>query len=70
MKLDEILKKYKDEWLLIEYTKLDEDLNVIEGTVIAHSPNKEKVYSQLMKTKGKDVAIEYAGELPEVAVMF
>lgn len=70
MKMGEILRKYKDEWLLIEYTTLDENLNVVEGKVLAHSPNKEKIYAELMKTKGKNVAIEYAGKLPEVAVMF
>lgn len=70
MTLKEIMKKYKDEWLLIEYSTLDDNLNVVEGKVIAHSPNKEKIYAQLMKTKGKNVAIEYAGKLPEVAVMF
>ena len=70
MKIKEILKKYKDEWLLIEYARLDENLNVVEGKVLAHSPNKEKIYAELMKTKGKNVAIEYGGKLPEVAVMF
>ena len=70
MTLKEIMRKYKDEWLLIEYTSLDDNLNVVEGKVIAHSPNKEKIYAQLMNTKGKNVAIEYAGKLPEVAVMF
>ena len=70
MKMGEILRKYKDEWLLIEYTKLDENLNVVEGKVLAHSPKKEKIYAELMKTKGKNVAIEYAGKLPEIAVMF
>ena len=70
MKMEEILKKYRDQWLLIEYTTLDENLNVMEGKVFAHSPNKEKIYAELMKTKGKNVAIEYGGKLPEVAVMF
>ena len=70
MKIEQILKKYKGEWLLIEYSALDENLNVVSGSVLAHSPNKEEIYAKLLKTKGKDVAIEYAGKLPEVAVMF
>jgi hypothetical protein len=71
MKLSEILSHYKDEWVLIEYTKLDTDLNVQEGEVLAHSPRKEDLYAMLHKFKGKNFAIEYAGELPEdVAVMF
>ncbi len=70
MKMQQIRKLYKGEWVLIEYTKLDEDLKVVEGEVIAHSPNKEEIYRKLLKTKGKDIAIEYLGEVPEdLAVM-
>ena len=71
IKLAEILKQYKDEWVLIEYTKLDEELNVVEGRVLAHSPRKEELYALLSKFKGKNFAIEYTGALPkDVAVMF
>ena len=70
MERGEILKKYKGQWLLIEYSALDENLNVVAGRVLAHSPNKDDIYAKLIKTKGKNVAIEYAGKLPEVAVMF
>lgn len=70
MKMEEIRRRYRDEWVLIEYTKLDDELNVIEGEVIAHSPNREEIYRELLKTKGKDVAIEYLGKVPEdLAVM-
>jgi len=70
MKMKEIRKRYQGEWVLIEYTALDENLNVIEGEVIAHSPSKDEIYGQLLETKGKDVAIEYFGDVPEnLAVM-
>jgi hypothetical protein len=70
MKMKEIRTRYPGEWVLIEYTRLDEDLKVIEGEVIAHSPNRDEIYRRLLKTKGKDVAIEYLGEVPEdLAVM-
>jgi hypothetical protein len=70
MKMSEIIRKYPGEWLLIEYEELDQDLTVKRGRVIAHSPDKAKIYQRLMETKGKNVSIEYAGRLPEVAVMF
>jgi hypothetical protein len=71
VKLTEILKQYKDEWVLIEYSQLDAELNVVEGRVLAHSPRKEDLYALLPKFKGKNFAIEYTGELPkDVAVMF
>lgn len=65
MRMEEIRKHYRDEWVLIEYTKLDDDLNVIEGEVIAHSPNKEEIYQAQMKLQGRSLAIEYLGEIPE-----
>jgi len=65
MKMKEIRKQYQDEWVLIEYSKLDDDLNVIEGEVIAHSPNKDEIYQAQMKLQGRSLAIEYLGEIPE-----
>jgi len=70
MNMNEMIKKYPGEWLLIEYEELDEDLSVKRGKVIAHSPDKAKIYQRLMDTKGKNVSVEFAGRLPEVAVMF
>ena len=65
MKMEEIRKHYQGEWVLIEYTKLDDDLNVLEGEVIAHSLNKEEIYQVQMKVEGKTLAVEYLGEVPE-----
>jgi hypothetical protein len=65
MKMEEIQNRYQGEWVLIEYTALDEDLNVIEGEVIAHSPDQDEIYRQILNTQGKDIAIEYFGEVPE-----
>ena len=71
MKWEEILQQYAGQWVLIEYRELDEQLNVVEGEVIAHSPNKEEIYQRLLETTGKNIAIEYAGEFPkDLAVMF
>lgn len=71
LSMKEIAGKYKDEWLLIEYEELDENLNVKKGKVIAHSPCKDEIYARLSGTRGKNVAIEYTGKLPEdLAVMF
>jgi len=71
MTWEEICRQYAGQWVLIEYQQLDEQLNVIEGEVIAHSPEKEEIYRQLLKTTGKNIAIEYAGDFPkDLAVMF
>ena len=71
LSMKKIVEKYRDEWVLIVYEELDEDLNVKKGKVIAHSPRKDEIYAQLSETRGKNVAIEYTGKLPEdLAVMF
>jgi hypothetical protein len=71
MTWEEIRKRYAREWVLIEYQQLDERLNVVEGDVVAHSPEKEEIYRHLLQTKGKNIAIEYTGEFPQdLAVMF
>jgi hypothetical protein len=39
--------------------------------VIAHAANKEDVYKALLNTRGKNVAIEHCGNMPEdLVVMF
>lgn len=57
--------RYYGEWLLIAYTEIDEDMNAIEGEVLAHSPNRDEVYRAISSRGGRAVAIEYVGDLPE-----
>jgi hypothetical protein len=33
MRLDEIRKRYRNEWVLVEFSKLDKDLRVKDGKV-------------------------------------
>ncbi len=71
MEIGDIYKKYKDEWLLIEYEQLDEDLNVTKGKVVAHSRDKNEILQQLVQIQGRNIAIEYAGTAPKsLAVLF
>lgn len=71
MRLSDIQKKYRNQWVLVEFSKLDKDLRVKEGKVLAHASNKEDIYKALLRTRGKNVSIEYCGEAPEdMVVMF
>ncbi len=63
--MSEIASRYPNEWLLIADAELDDELNVVKGEVIAHSPNRDDVYSRLSSIKGRSFAIEYVGEPPE-----
>jgi hypothetical protein len=62
---EEMAQRYHNEWLLIAYTEIDENLNVIRGEVLAHSPSQEEIYNYLPLAKGKAVAFEYVGKIPE-----
>ena len=64
MKWDEIVKKFKNQWVLIEVKDIDEEYHLKEGDVIAHSKDKSEVYGRLLKLKGKELYIDYTGEVP------
>jgi hypothetical protein len=51
--------------VLIAYTELDEDLNVIRGEVLAHSPEGDLLYNNPLSREGKSVAREYTTFIPE-----
>lgn len=61
LNLSEIYQKYPNQWVLIVEPELDEDLEVIQGEVIASSPDRDGLYAQLPLRKGKSCAIEYTG---------
>lgn len=65
MKWEDIVKKFKDEWILIEATKVDKDFRLLEGEVIFHSKDKSEIHEQLAKMKGGSHYIEYTGKIPE-----
>ena len=65
MKIKEIEKKYKNEWVLIEVTEEDELGQTMEGEVIAHSRNRDDTYVAMKETKAKDTAHFYTGEIPK-----
>ncbi len=69
--LAEIRERYQGKWALIEYHELGQDLEVVEGDVIAEAGTKEEIYGKLLTVgRDKNTAIEYCGEWPtDVAVM-
>ena len=67
MKIEEILKQYNQEWLLINVTEFDKNWQPVKGEVIFHSPLADEVGKEMLKLKGKKVnlAVKYAGEFPD-----
>jgi hypothetical protein len=62
---DEIRQRYDGQWVIIAHTELDENLEVISGEVLAHSPEETEIYKFLPVSRGRDVSIEYIGKIPE-----
>jgi hypothetical protein len=65
LSIDQMKQQHHDEWLLIAYTELDEQLNVLQGELLAHSPNAEDLYKLLPQFNDRAVAFEYVGEIPQ-----
>ena len=67
--LEEIIRYYPDQWVLIADPELDEDLEVIRGEVLAHSPDRDELYNQLGLRQGRSFAIEYTGSTADDVVV-
>ncbi len=63
--LAQIEARFPDEWVLIENPELDEDLEIVQGRVIAHSPDRATVDSQALRLRPRFSAYHFTGELPE-----
>jgi hypothetical protein len=68
MKMAEIREQYKGEWVLIRFgsvADLDENLEVINGEVVAHSLNREDIDRAEEQAGPGNYAVEFLGEFPE-----
>jgi hypothetical protein len=65
MKIEEIKKRYKDEWVLVEVLAEDELREPVEVKLIAHSKARDEIYEALKETKTKYTYQFYTGEIPK-----
>ncbi len=65
MTLAEMEERFKSEWILVEDPETDEVLEVVQGTVVCHSKDRDEVYRFALNQKSKRFAIVYTGEMPE-----
>ncbi len=71
--LEEIKKKYKDEWILVEVLETDELNRPTKGRLITHSKDKDDIYKTLknLKEKPEHTYTTYTGDFPkDYAVAF
>lgn len=67
--IDEIIKKYPAEWILISEPETDSSLEVVKGKVAFHSKDRDEVYRAAGKIKPKKFATLYTGKIPEDAAV-
>lgn len=66
MKIEEVKKQYKDEWVLVEVLEEDDLGRPIRVRLIAHSKNRDDIYEKLEQIESeKHVATFYTGKIPE-----
>ncbi len=62
--LDEIRSRFRDEWVLLGDPEEAEDLEVISGKVLFHSPDADETYRKAAELRPGRFATIFTGELP------
>ena len=65
MTLAEIHSRFDSEWVLVEDPELDEQGEVIRGTVVFHSKDPDEVDRVDMQRHAESAAYVYTGQMPE-----
>lgn len=65
MKIEDLKKQYKDEWVLVEVLEEDELNMPTNVRLIAHSKNRDDTYKAMKESKAKHLAHFYTGEIPK-----
>jgi hypothetical protein len=63
--IEEIKRKFKGEWVLVEVLEKDELNQPRKGRVIAHSKNRDDTYDAMTRIKAKYLYHFYTGEIPK-----
>jgi uncharacterized pyridoxal phosphate-containing UPF0001 family protein len=64
MTLQEMEREFDSEWILVGDPQTNESLEVVNGTVVCHSRDREEVYRAAVKLRPKRSAIFYTGRMP------
>jgi len=62
MRLSEIKKKYRDDWMLIEYSKISTNLQVKEGKAVAWDSSPHAALSQSIVAMRKKLELNSEAE--------
>jgi uncharacterized pyridoxal phosphate-containing UPF0001 family protein len=62
MTLQEMEAQFDSEWILVGDPQTNESLEVVKGTVLCHSKDRDEVYRAAVKLRPKHSAIVYTGK--------
>jgi len=62
MTLEEIKRQQPNQWVLIEFTQLDDELTVVDGKVLTHSPSRAEIENKLVTLRNERIAVEFTGD--------
>ena len=54
LSIQEVYKRFPNEWVVLDQPKTTEAQEILEGRVVAHSPDREEVHECLKKQGGLD----------------
>lgn len=62
----EIKARYAPEWVLIGDPETDENLEILSGEVLLHSPDRDELGRRMLALRPRPahVAVEFLGEIP------
>jgi hypothetical protein len=62
---DQIKARYAPDWVLIGELETDENLEVLSGKVLFHSPDRDAVYHKAKELMPGRFAVQFLGPFPE-----
>ena len=65
MKIEQVKRQYKDEWVLAEVLEKDKLGEPVKVKVIAHSKRRADTYRAMSQTKAKYLYHFYNGNIPK-----
>jgi uncharacterized pyridoxal phosphate-containing UPF0001 family protein len=64
MTLQEMEREFDSEWILVGDPQTNESLEVVKGTVLCHSRDRDEVYRVAVSLRPRRSAILYTGRMP------
>lgn len=69
--MEEIRNRFDSEWVLLGAPVTTQELEIIEGELLAHSPNRDEIDEALRETPtGARYAVFWVGDRPDNVILY